>query len=245
MRRERRAARHGGRLARRLPPVRQQRFGLQEPAEQACPRSALRPVGATGCPPRLSGMLMAARHRDAGSATPATDGPFDAELLLALEAFADEIVVFDPWLVPPQLQTQEYAAAISELDDLTKNTARELPLTDDTDPLLFRWVTSEHALRRRIGGPAVAADQLTHLVRLGELPNVTIRVIPAGVELPPANPFQLLCGSPPVVVEPSRLAFHHTAEPDAVARFASHLDVLEQRALTPEASLALLADALP
>ena len=72
--------------------------------------------------PRLDGLLATAR-REPGRPNPRT-GPRDADLLLGLEASADGLTVFDPWLVPSLLQTQMYATALSKLDDAAHNTAR-------------------------------------------------------------------------------------------------------------------------
>ncbi|MGX7829086.1 DUF5753 domain-containing protein [Actinokineospora sp. 24-640] len=192
--------------------------------------------------PRLSSMLAVARHKTTEPDVAAVTGQRDSELVLGLEAFADRITVFDPWLVPVHLRTQMYAAALTKLDAWTQDQVGELrraPLTDDRDPLAFRWVTSEHAFRRRIGGTPVMDDQRAFLLELAGRSNVDIRIIPAQAELP-VNPFQLVHGTPPVVVEPTRLALHYTFDVDAVTHFEDLVERLQRRALSPEDSVTLI-----
>jgi hypothetical protein len=46
------------------------------------------------------------------------------------------------------------------------------------DPVPYRAIIHEAALRMRFGGSGIARSQLLHLLRLSERPHVTIRVIP-------------------------------------------------------------------
>lgn len=62
-------------------------------------------------------------------------------------------------------------------------------------------------------------DQRAFLVEPAGRANVEIRMIPAHTELPPINPFSLVPGTPPVVVEPSRLALRYAFNPGTVAHF--------------------------
>ncbi|MFC5290912.1 DUF5753 domain-containing protein [Actinokineospora guangxiensis] len=194
---------------------------------------------------RLNELLIAARRKD-GCPGSTTDGEQrDADLLPGLEAFADKLTVFDPWWVPTLLRTQGYAVALAKLDSVIQNRAREqrqTSLLEDRDPLHVCWITSEHALHRQVGGRAVMDDQRAFLVELTGRPTVTMHVIPAKGDLPPTSPFQLVHGTPPVVVESSRLALHYAHDPGTVGHFEHLAEALTQRALSARDSARLLQE---
>jgi hypothetical protein len=195
---------------------------------------------------RLNGLLTVARRQRRVPAQTATDAQRDTDLLSGLEAFADSVTVFNPWLVPDLLQTQMYATALTALDNTVQNQARERRqalLRRDTDPLCFHWITSEHALYRRVGGKAVMDDQRALLVELTARPNVGVHVIPGDRDLPPVAPFQVVRGTPSVVVESSRLALHYAHDPGTVEHFQRLARSLRQRALPPEDSRQLIREA--
>ncbi|MGX7824575.1 DUF5753 domain-containing protein [Actinokineospora sp. 24-640] len=199
---------------------------------------------------RLASLLTAARGRGTAPAGIAGHAiPRDTDLVLGLEAFAEQVTVFDPWLVPPHLQTQTYADALTAPDDTQHETRerRQSALTDSDDSLDFLWVTTEHVLHRRVGSPSVMRAQLAHLVEMGERENVCIRVIPATADtlVDAGGSFQLIWGTPPVMVEYGRLAVHHTHDAETVAYFAHLLDNVQRQALDPGASLALISGLLP
>ncbi|GAA4411613.1 Scr1 family TA system antitoxin-like transcriptional regulator [Actinokineospora soli] len=193
--------------------------------------------------PRLNALLTTARRKSPELDATSGTGPRDAELVVGLEAFAEQVTVFDPWLIPPHLQTQMYAAALTKLDNDRQNRSREqrqAPLLHDHNPLMLRWLTSEHVLSRRIGSDAVMDDQRSFLLELATRDNVEVRVIPAKVELPPISPFQLVHGTRPVVVEPSRLALHYACDLGTVRHFERVVDGLIQRVLGAEESVGLI-----
>jgi uncharacterized protein DUF5753 len=105
-----------------------------------------------------------------------------------------------PLVVPGLLQTESYARAIvagsAEIWGLTDVDAtvearmrrRDVLYTDRT----FELVTTEAALRMPPCPPQVMRGQLDRLMSL-DLPNVTLGIIPLGVQLPlvPQNNFML------------------------------------------------------
>ncbi len=98
----------------------------------------------------------------------------------------------DMILIPGLLQTEDYAHALSigrqrlnPSDSWTEfagseRRERQALLTRDRGPLTYHGLVAEAALRNVIGGPSVLAAQLDHLLKLIELPQVTIQVIPFG-----------------------------------------------------------------
>ncbi len=117
---------------------------------------------------------------------------------VGLEASASSIRTYQTHLVPGLLQTEEYARALIRASRpgetpesvdrrIALRTRRQAMLHDD-DGLELWAVLDEAVLRRPIGGHAVMRAQLVRLLESGELPRVTIQVLPfargahAGVE---------------------------------------------------------------
>ncbi|MFF4018397.1 helix-turn-helix domain-containing protein [Streptomyces sp. NPDC001843] len=94
--------------------------------------------------------------------------------------------------IPALLQTTDRARALFqevvppmrqyEIEHrLTHRVKRQGVLHRD-DPLPYTAIIHETALRMAFGGSVVARGQLKHLIDMSELPNVTLRVIPFGVD---------------------------------------------------------------
>ncbi|HEY9389152.1 MAG TPA: helix-turn-helix transcriptional regulator [Mycobacteriales bacterium] len=106
---------------------------------------------------------------------------------VALEAEAASMRNFELSVIPGLLQTEDYARAVVRVvrEDATEEIdrrvmvrmARQKVLTKER-PLDLHVVLDEAALHRRMGGDAVMRDQLSHLVELAQLPNVTVEVLP-------------------------------------------------------------------
>ena len=111
------------------------------------------------------------------------------ESYLGFEVEACRISNFEPQVVPGLLQTEQYATAVlgahalamtpDEMDRwVALRQARQTRLTEKGEPLQLDVVIGEGALRQLIGGASVMRGQLRQLTALGELPNVTLRVLP-------------------------------------------------------------------
>jgi len=112
------------------------------------------------------------------------------ELYVGLEAAASHLREYEESLIPGLLQTKEYALAIFQLDRPTmieEERERLVAVRLQRQSLLTRRlpkpprvevILSEAVLRRTVGGPEVMANQLDHLLRVAELPNVSLRVLP-------------------------------------------------------------------
>lgn len=107
---------------------------------------------------------------------------------VGLETSAASIRSFQTHLVPGLLQTEEYSRTVirsgrpaESLDNIERLTAlrsrRQARLAEHG--ALEMWaVLDEAMLRRPIGGGAVMRAQLERLLEVGELPSVTIQVLP-------------------------------------------------------------------
>jgi len=110
------------------------------------------------------------------------------EPYLGLEASATLIRSFDLQFVNGLFQTEAYARAVMLIgvprpdpDDVSQRVEirmrRQELLTAARAPRVWS-VLDEAAIRRPVGTTAVMREQLEHLVRLAERPNVTLQLIP-------------------------------------------------------------------
>jgi transcriptional regulator with XRE-family HTH domain len=109
--------------------------------------------------------------------------------LIDYESAASAIRQFEPMYVPGILQTEDYARAVLReayggedfsgervraLVDL-RTRRRELLVSKDAPQFFF--LLDEAVIRRVAGDGAIMRGQLSHLVSLADLPNVTIQVV--------------------------------------------------------------------
>lgn len=117
---------------------------------------------------------------------------FAAEILryFGLEYGAESVRTHEGLMIPGLLQTEAYAHSIVTSDGPNTRTSeagrrvrarmlRQSRLIDE-DPMRLTAVISEAALMQQVGGPAVLADQLRHLLDLIEKcpKTLEVRVIP-------------------------------------------------------------------
>ena len=102
---------------------------------------------------------------------------------------ATRLLVWSPGVVDGLLQTSDYARAIlltaSGVNDeivtgrLTARMERQQRIVYRNDPPHIWFVVDLLALYREVGSPALMAAQLRQLIKVGELPHVTMTVMPA------------------------------------------------------------------
>lgn len=109
---------------------------------------------------------------------------------------------YSPWLIPGAVQTESYTRAV------LRGTAERRGLPDDVDDAVavrkdrlklrqggnrtFAVLIEEAVLRNVIGGSDVMAGQLGHLLTVGEVPSVSLGILPMGTErtaMPPVEDF--------------------------------------------------------
>jgi transcriptional regulator with XRE-family HTH domain len=129
--------------------------------------------------------------------------PKRVQTLADLENRATTICELQTVLVPPLLQTPEYARAVlagsakvpsGEIEERVAARLERQELLNRPWAPYCTFFLYEEALRLPVGGPVVMAEQLHHLLRLSVRPNVAIRVVPtsAGVHAGAAGPFTVL-----------------------------------------------------
>ncbi len=187
----------------------------------------------------------------------------DFNLFVELEATAKRIVSYQTNLLPGLLQTDEYRRALiwvrfpamsgAEVErwiDAFKR--RKSRLDNDPDQVRFESVIDEAALRRAVGGPSVMEDQLVHLLRVDEQPNVSVRVVPLAAEAYaglnvgsfvmldfPEHPTAHLT-EPPVVYMQGFTGNLYLEKPDEVRQYRQAYADIMRSALDQERSRALI-----
>ncbi|MQY18575.1 hypothetical protein NRB20_16540 [Nocardia sp. RB20] len=107
----------------------------------------------------------------------------DAELYVGLEGTASQLATWQMAVLPGLLQIPEYRRAISEAQGEPDDIDSEIRLLEKRQERLadpnFTLVAllNESVLHQNIGGKHVMARQMIHLLKVGELPNVSIRVV--------------------------------------------------------------------
>ncbi|MFC4032120.1 helix-turn-helix domain-containing protein [Streptomyces polygonati] len=111
------------------------------------------------------------------------------DVYISLEEAATALSIYQSELVPGLLQTEDYARTLIGTDNPGVNDQeierrvqlrieRQALLTRVTDPPGIGVVLNEAVIRRPIGNEQIMADQLAHLLDVGELPNLAVRVMP-------------------------------------------------------------------
>ncbi|MEU5724463.1 helix-turn-helix transcriptional regulator [Micromonospora sp. NPDC047738] len=178
------------------------------------------------------------------------------EFYVGLEAEAATLRTYEAEAVPGLLQTEAYAREIYRVTAGEEGVERKVAARLRRQEVLHREapvrlsvVLNEAVLLRAVGGPAVMADQLTHMARLAQLPNVTIHVLPFSAGGHPAmSTSYVILGfadaADASVVYLDNLTMGLALEELAqVQRYSLLHEELCRMALDPAASLARLEDA--
>jgi transcriptional regulator with XRE-family HTH domain len=175
---------------------------------------------------------------------------------IGLEQDASFITCFSSYYVPALLQTEAYARAIikaiarkidPEIHEqrVEVRLRRQQRLEQDNRPR-YRALLDEAVLRRRVGGPAVMADQLGKILKLEREGKATVQVIPfeVGAHASQDSNFVFLEfqeASPVVFVELLSTNLYQERISD-LDRYREAVDYLRDEALSPKDSVALIAE---
>ncbi|WP_308119309.1 DUF5753 domain-containing protein [Streptomyces sp. JJ38] len=161
---------------------------------------------------------------------------------------------YEPQLIPGLLQTEPYAEAVFaghvptlEEEVLERHLEARMErqkLLTRTPLIQFHFVLWEPALRNPVGGVATLKEQLRHLLKVMELPNVGVQVVPATSGMHPG------LNGPMVLVETAerrRIAYLESqdsgfvlTDPQTVSDFGLRYAELRSRALNFEESARLI-----
>ncbi|MER5831882.1 helix-turn-helix transcriptional regulator [Streptomyces sp. NPDC002130] len=171
-----------------------------------------------------------------------------------LEAQATKICEFAPALVPGLLQTPAYARAVTLamnpfapdefIDEKVSGRMERAGILKDAARPVYWVILHENALRIPIGGPAVMAEQLEHVVALARERTAMAQVLPyaAGAYAVMTGDLRLMEfeDAPPTAYTEAVYSGTLLDDPAVVKRAQSAYDLLRASALPPEASLGLI-----
>jgi transcriptional regulator with XRE-family HTH domain len=182
--------------------------------------------------------------------------------VLDCEQTAQVVTAWAVTTIPGLLQTSDYARAIITAGDtlanrnpadnrvdrilLTRMGRRDI-LTR-ANPVTFLALISERAIREVVGSPAIQADQLRHLLKMANQPNVSILVVPSGIGWHPgfAGAFVIydFADSPSIFVieHISSSAFGFEERDVAVQQAAA--EQIRSLAMSPTVSTGLIASVI-
>jgi hypothetical protein len=171
------------------------------------------------------------------------------------EREATSVREFNALAVPGLLQTEEYAWALiragrptdsdEEIGQLVAARVERQRILERPRPPMLWAVVDEGVLRRPVGGAVVFHDQLDHLAKLGKRPGIVFQVMPfsAGAHAGLLGEFILLGRSDghDVAYTECVASARLIEQSDEVAAFDLVFDMIRAVALSPEASLDLVA----
>ncbi|MER5441312.1 helix-turn-helix transcriptional regulator [Streptomyces sp. NPDC002790] len=175
---------------------------------------------------------------------------------IAMEDAATRVRNWQLSLVPGLLQIPAYTRSLAvntgpwETPDFVEHAVdvkrqRQKRLYGER-PLTWFGVVWEAALRQQVGGPSTMRAQLDHLLDVGELPNVTIQVLPfrAGAHPCVTGAFSVLsfaeAGSLDVVQSDTVTGMGWVEDIETGARYGDHFDRTARMSLSARESLELI-----
>jgi transcriptional regulator with XRE-family HTH domain len=176
------------------------------------------------------------------------------EMYVRLEQAASTIRSYQVQFVPGLFQTEEYARAVITADtrsDSDDDVERRVHLRVARQKLLaqphaptFWAILDEAALRRHYGSARVMREQLTHLVELSELPNVTLQVLRFDDYSSATGPCTVLRFAEPdlpdVVYIEQLTSAVYLDKPPEVERYRAAMDRIAVAAACPRESVAFI-----
>ncbi|MGW5517982.1 helix-turn-helix domain-containing protein [Nocardia africana] len=183
--------------------------------------------------------------------------PADFDIYVGLETAAQEIVTYQPELIPGLLQTPDYARVLSRnalpngTDDAIERHVqlkirRQLLITRKVRPVGLQLIVHEAALRRVVGSGKVMSSQVRYLADISTRANIEIRVVPftAGIPLgDQVGAFVMLRfgdASHTVVYVETFTGDLYLEKPATVRRYADAYEAMRLAALDAAASRAAL-----
>lgn len=171
-----------------------------------------------------------------------------------IESLAQDIRTFSTTSIDGLLQTADYArtvvtavspeAPVEQIDRWVRLRLMRQAALERVEPPRVSMVLDEAVLHRQVGGPAVMAEQLRHLLAQAARPHIVMRVLTneAGAHASPEGMFRLFTLPEPLseVVCVDSPAGTLYLEPPRTADFVHKYNRLESAALGPEDSQDLI-----
>ncbi|GAA3259650.1 helix-turn-helix domain-containing protein [Nonomuraea helvata] len=178
---------------------------------------------------------------------------------IGLESEAADIRCFSQTLIHGLLQTEDYARAViratlmpfapaSEVDRRVEIRMTRQKILCRDNPLGIWMVLDEAALKRLVGGSEVMKAQCESLIRMSELPNVTIQILTCSVGAHPGanTPFSILSFpevyDPDVVYIETMTSSLWIEDDSEVHSYSLAFDQVRAMALSPDDSAELISE---
>lgn len=182
----------------------------------------------------------------------------DYSAYIQFEAEAAALRNWEPVFVPGLLQTADYARAVIEgvlpsatdrdLEPRVRARMERQALLTKPDPLHLTAVMDEATLWREVGGEAVMAGQMSHLLDAAKQEHIEIRVIPNSAGAHPGMPGNFVLMAFPDVQDPELVYIDSMANAvfleseTEVSHYDQVFKTLLDKALGSDDSLNLIAD---
>ncbi len=195
-------------------------------------------------------MELAREAREQGWWTQYSDLKLDP--YIGLEQEASAITSFMMYCLPALLQTEAYARAIIRatapqmdpkiLDQRVEVRLRRQQLLAQDNPPKYRVLLDEAVLHRRVGGPAVMADQVSKVLSLAGDAKATVQVIPFDFGAYAASDSNIVLlefreSMPPVIFLEGLTNHQYLERASDLDRYREALEHLRDSALSPRASI--------
>ncbi|MEV4644675.1 helix-turn-helix transcriptional regulator [Saccharopolyspora sp. NPDC049357] len=180
------------------------------------------------------------------------------ETYLGLEQAAEIIRTYEAQFVPGLLQTPDYARAVillghgqepeAEVDRRVALRMRRQDILTRPEPPTLWAVIDEAALRRPIGGERIMRGQIEHLIRISELPNVTVQLLPysVGGHAAAGGPFTIVrfpeTDLPDVVYLEQLTSALYLDKRNDLDQYQAVMNLLSVQAATPQDTTQLLRE---
>jgi transcriptional regulator with XRE-family HTH domain len=175
--------------------------------------------------------------------------PDELTSVLHAESTAATITTYDPHVVPPLLQTGDYARAIfhrsltpmGNVDRRLQARSRRQDALRQLQPPRFTFYIPEPVLHEPVGTPQVMQDQILRLVHIADKNGCTIRIVPHRLV---GNAFEQITGydHDPVVLVETATANLFLEDLAQTIVYREILTQLAKAALNEEQSRRLLLD---
>jgi transcriptional regulator with XRE-family HTH domain len=182
------------------------------------------------------------------------DDDLRLEPYIGLEQDAVAITSYSMYYIPPLLQTEEYARTLVKTifpetgpdihqQHVETRLRRQQLLEEDSKPR-YRVLLDEAVLWRPVGGPGVMAAQLEKILKVEQLSEATIQVVPfdVGAHAAQDSNFVLLefeegSNLPPVVFIEGLTGNQYLERKTEIARYREAVELLRDSALSPRDSI--------
>jgi transcriptional regulator with XRE-family HTH domain len=184
-----------------------------------------------------------------------SDLPAALTAVMQCERSASLITNWSPLIIPGLLQTPAYARALLSASDIGVEDAdarlavrlERQRILSGPEPVRVKAIMSEPAIREVVGDADIMSDQIDHLLASAGAPNISVRIVPADVGYHPGKIGMFAIYDFPTDPAIVYMEHYHASafvnELDAIASYRKLVKLLLSKALTEEASQALLREA--